>query len=252
MLHQKAKITQVKQEGSRVKTFYFELDIEAQPGQFVMAWLPGVDEKPFCIAGTKPFALSVAKVGPFSAKMHELKKGDYVWIRGPFGKPFTLVGKKVVMVGGGYGVAPLRFLAKEAKKKKIKTKFIMGARTHSDLMDAPKVCIAAICTDDGSMGKKGRVTELLDAALKEKPDCVYACGPEKMLFRVMEMCEKAHVECQLSLERYMKCGFGLCGQCSISGLMVCKDGPVFTGKELKKIPDFGKGRLDATGKKISE
>ncbi len=250
MLHARAKITKVEQEGGRVKTFYLESEIDAEPGQFLMVWIPGLDEKPFCVAGVKPLRLSVAKVGPFSSKMHELKAGDFLWIRGPFGRGFQLKGKKAIMVGGGYGIAPLRFLEEKARKRGIKTLFIMGAKTCTELMKKPEARSLKVCTDDGSDGMRGFVTEYLEVALKEKPDCVYACGPEKMLVKVRELCERAKVECQLSLERYMKCGIGLCGQCSCGGLMVCKDGPVFTGKELKGIGDFGKTRLDATGKRI--
>ncbi|MFH0817901.1 MAG: dihydroorotate dehydrogenase electron transfer subunit [Candidatus Micrarchaeota archaeon] len=250
MLHQKAKIIKVEQEGGRVKTFCLDLELMAEPGQFVMVWIPMLDEKPFCVAGVNPLKLSVAKVGPFSSKMHELKVGEFVWVRGPFGKGFRLKGKKVIMVGGGYGVAPLRFLEEKANENGIKVLFIMGAKTCTELMKKPEARTLNVCTDDGSEGMKGFVTEYLEVALKEKVDCVYACGPEKMLVKVLEICEKANVECQLSLERYMKCGIGLCGQCSCGGLIVCKDGPVFTGKELKGISDFGKRRLDATGKMI--
>ena len=250
MLHQKAAITKIEQENIKVKTFYLDIELDAEPGQFVMVWIPGVDEKPFCVAGVEPLKLSIAKVGPFSEKMHKLKKGDFLWIRGPFGKGFELKGKKVAMVGGGYGVAPLRFLEEKARERGIKVLFIMGAKTCTELMKKPKAKILNVCTDDGSEGLKGFVTEYLDVALKEKVDCVYACGPEKMLVKVLEICEKAKVDCQLSLERYMKCGFGVCGQCSCGGLMVCKDGPVFNGKELKGNSDFGKQRLDTSGKGI--
>ena len=250
MLPKKTVITKVEREGIRVKTFYLDSDLEAKPGQFAMVWLPGLDEKPFCIAGVKPLKLSVANVGPFSSKMHGLKKGDSVWVRGPFGNGFSLKGKKVIMVGGGYGIAPLRFLEEKARGKGIKVIFIMGAKTCGELMKKPEAKAVNVCTDDGSEGVRGFVTEYLEVALKEKPDCVYACGPERMLVKVMEICGNAKVECQLSLERHMKCGFGLCGQCSLGGVMVCKDGPVFTGKQLKGVSDFGKRRLDATGKRV--
>jgi dihydroorotate dehydrogenase electron transfer subunit len=250
MLHSRAKITKVEQEGNRVKTFSLESELEAEPGQFVMAWLPGVEEKPICIAGVSPLKLSVAKVGPFSTKVHELKAGDFIWVRGPLGKGFELKGKKVIMVGGGYGVAPLRFLEERARENGVKVLFIMGAKTCTELMEKPKTRTLNVCTDDGSEGVRGFVTDYLETAIKEKPDCVYACGPERMLVKVNEICERAGVECQLSLERYMKCGIGLCGQCSCGGLMVCKDGPVFTGKELKGISDFGKRKLEATGKRV--
>ncbi|MFH1470312.1 MAG: dihydroorotate dehydrogenase electron transfer subunit [Candidatus Micrarchaeota archaeon] len=245
-----ARITKTELEGTRVKTFCLDLGMDAEPGQFVMVWLPGIEEKPICVAGVNPLKLSIAKVGPFSSKMYELEIGGLVWVRGPFGRGFKLKGKKVVMVGGGYGVAPLRFLEENARKKGIKTLFIMGAKNCKELLNKPEARTLNVCTDDGSEGVKGFVTEYLEVALKEGYDCVYACGPEKMLVKVMEICERAKIECQLSLERYMKCGFGLCGQCSCGGLMVCKDGPVFTGKELKRNEEFGKTRLDASGKRV--
>ncbi len=248
MLHKKMVIKKIDKEGNRVKTFYLDSGIEAEPGQFVMVWIPELDEKPFCISGDNPLKISVANVGIFSNKMHELNEGDPVWIRGPFGKGFKLHGKKAVIVGGGYGVAPLKYLAEKALKKGIKVKFVMGAKTCNELMNKPSVDAITTCTDDGSEGKKGLVTKhLVELLEKNKPDCVYACGPERMLVEIMKICSKHKVECQLSLERYMKCGFGICGQCSLGGFMVCRDGPVFTGKELEKIDDFGKRKLDATG-----
>jgi len=83
-------------------------------------------------------------------------------------------------------------------------------------------------TDDGTAGKKGYTTEELKRVLStEKINCVYACGPEVMLKKIVHICEEKNVKYQLSLEALMKCGFGVCGSCSVGGKLVCKDGPVF-------------------------
>jgi len=81
---------------------------------------------------------------------------------------------------------------------------------------------------------------------------VYACGPEIMIYKVFQICENYNIELKASLERIMRCGCGLCGLCSIDplGLLVCKDGPVFSSKDLRRMEDFGKYRRDFTGKKI--
>ncbi len=81
---------------------------------------------------------------------------------------------------------------------------------------------------------------------------VYACGPEIMLKRVFEICEGHNVQCQLSLERMMRCGFGVCGLCALepSGLLVCRDGPVFTNSDLRNCTDFGKKHRDFSGREI--
>jgi hypothetical protein len=123
-IHQVATITKSEKENDIVTTLTFDLDLEnAGPGQFVMLWLPGSDEKPYGIAGISPLRISVGARGEFSSTLCSMKKGDRVWLRGPYGKGFALKGKKALLVGGGYGFGPLRFLAEEAKKKKgIKTK----------------------------------------------------------------------------------------------------------------------------------
>ncbi|MFH1447380.1 MAG: dihydroorotate dehydrogenase electron transfer subunit [Candidatus Micrarchaeota archaeon] len=249
MIPRKTRITNVDVENKKVKTFRLDLAIDAKPGQFVMVWIPGVDEKPFCVAGVDPLRLTVANVGPFSKRIHTLHTGDSLWVRGPFGNGFSIKGKKAMLVGGGYGVAPMRFLAERTMGEHIETRFIAGAKTKGELLTRPIAGDVIVCTDDGSEGERGFVTDYLKKEIHNFfPDCVYACGPEIMLLKILEMCDESGIETQLSLERYMKCGFGICGQCSIGGLMVCKDGPVFTGKQLKGIADFGKRKLDQAGR----
>ncbi|MFH0835365.1 MAG: dihydroorotate dehydrogenase electron transfer subunit [Candidatus Micrarchaeota archaeon] len=222
----------------------------SQPGQFAMLWLPGKGEKPYSFLSENEFG--IAPVGEFSRALASLKKGDSVGVRGPYGKGFVLKGKRALLVGGGCGVVPLAFLAKEAKEKGVAVTAISGAKTasllslHSRLSPCGSV---SSCTDDGTKGRKGFVTNaLLDALVLKHYDCVYACGPEKMLRAVAEICEKKNVPCQISAERSMKCGLGVCGQCDVDGLLVCRDGPVFEGRELLKRPSFGRARLAPSGK----
>ncbi|MDD5148792.1 MAG: dihydroorotate dehydrogenase electron transfer subunit, partial [Candidatus ainarchaeum sp.] len=110
-----------------------------------------------------------------------------------------------------------------------------------------------ITTDDGSEGEKGFTTGVLERLLQKEKFCsVFACGPEIMLSRVFEICEKNKINCQLNLERFMRCGgMGICGQCAINEWLVCRDGPVFRNEQLRKMLEFGKfARLKST-KKVS-
>lgn len=250
------RIKEVISETHDVKTFALDKEISAKPGQFVMAWIPGVDEKPFTVTGNGTLSITVKKRGNATAKMHEMKEGDILGVRGPYGKGFEITGKKIVLVGGGYGSAALLLLAKDAVSKGIETTAIIGADTEKNLLFADKIeklgANAIVTTDDGSRGMKGFTTQALEKLLeKEKFDCIYTCGPEIMMYYILQMGEKNNIPVQASLERWMKCGFGVCGQCVLDpvGLRVCADGPVFASADLKKISDFGFFARDKTGAK---
>jgi dihydroorotate dehydrogenase electron transfer subunit len=108
-----------------------------------------------------------------------------------------------------------------------------------------------VSTDDGSFGIKGFTTDvLMDLLKKEKFDCVYTCGPEVMMKKVFDICDDKGIKCQASLERYMKCGFGLCGTCCIDDKLICKDGPVFDSNQLRKLSEFGVFNRDKSGSKV--
>jgi len=251
---QSVRVLEVVTENSRIKTIYLDLAMKASPGEFVMAWLPGVNEKPFSLSycdGSK-IGISVAAVGPFSTALQQVKPGSVLGIRGPFGKGFKPEGEKVAIVGGGCGTAPLGFLAESLAKGGRKVFFINGAKTKTELFFVQRARSAGaeviVCTDDGSEGRKGFTTDALaDLLAKEKIDCVYTCGPEVMMKKVVDICKTRGVNCQASLERFMKCGFGLCGQCAIDGNLVCKDGPVFPIAKISKMKEFGTLRRDACG-----
>ncbi len=131
-LPQAFTIRQAVVEREGVKTFILDGDLMARPGQFVMVWLPGVGEKPFSLMDDRPLSLTVAKVGHFSGALHGLGVGDRVWIRGPLGQGFTLRGERILLIGGGYGVAPLFFLAKLALAEGHSPSVLIAARTRDE------------------------------------------------------------------------------------------------------------------------
>lgn len=232
-LPQPTTITRVITENYKVKTFITQAEIKARPGQFILVWLPGLAERPFAIVDDSPLTLTVSKVGNFTRALHKLKQGDKIWFRGPFGKGvFKKKGESHLLVGGGYGMAPLYFLAKRLLSKQ-KTTVIIGAKTKRKLLFEKRFkdlgLKVLVTTEDGSEGILGKTTDVLIELLKKrKIDQVYACGPEKMLEKVSRLCEEAKVGYQISMEAVIKCGLGICGSCARGGRLICKDGPVFS------------------------
>ncbi len=237
-LPQVARIDSWVDESPKVRTLVFDLYVEAEPGQFVMAWLPGVDEKPFSLVRAAPVTLTIARVGPFTEAVHRLDVGDQLWIRGPLGQPFCLPPnpgnqdqRPLLLVGGGYGVAPLYFLAERALEAGWEMKAIIGARTAADVVfrrrfEALGVSVL-VTTDDGSLGEKGVATEAAARLLEQGPiRALYACGPEPMLDAAEELAQAHGLPAAFSYERRMRCGIGVCGSCTRDGWLVCRDGPV--------------------------
>jgi dihydroorotate dehydrogenase electron transfer subunit len=219
-----------------------------------MVWLPRVDEKPFALSYLNGEAgITVQRKGKFSEGIFRLRKGDYIGVRGPYGNGFDVECRKPCIIAGGIGIAPLASLAEKLAKKK--PAIIMGAGSKGKFIfrkRMERVGKVEYATDDGSCGKKCFASDLLEGAIEnEGVDAVYGCGPEMMLKKVFEICKKRKVECQLSLERYMHCGFGVCGSCTIDGYRVCVDGPVFSSKQLSKMTEFGKSARLKYGKKVS-
>ena len=252
------KITKITQDTPVLKTYTFAHNLRAKPGQFVMVWMPGVDEVPMSIGwqSDKEFRIGIADAGDCTHKIHsDIEVGDRLGIRGPYGKGFDWKGKKkIVLVGGGYGTPPMLSLAQETTKEGIETIMILGGRSADYLLyeeDFKSLGVTLkITTDDGSKGHKGYTTDILQEELeKGGVDCVYTCGPEVMMVKVAQLAQDYNTESQVSLERYMKCGFGICGQCCIddTGLRVCKDGPVFDGITALKHQEFGKYTRDSAG-----
>ncbi|MBI2471062.1 MAG: dihydroorotate dehydrogenase electron transfer subunit [Planctomycetes bacterium] len=252
------KICDILEESPGVKTFFFKLNLNFEPGQFVMVWIPLLDEKPFALSYVQDglIGISVLKRGVFTNVFHRKKIGDMVGIRGPYGRGFSLKPDfNSCIVGGGIGMACLASLVDRlnltAEKHQGNATVIQGARTAAEILYQKRFGNMKLCTDDGTVGFKGTAVDLLrDSLIKQRFQKVYACGPERMLFKVAGLCKEHGIECELSLERYMKCGFGVCGQCDCSGQRVCVDGPVFNGEELSRMEDFGKIIITKTGKRI--
>ncbi len=251
MLPIKTKVLKAEKENEKVIRLTLGLQLSgAQPGQFVMVWVPGVDEKPISISESKPtLEICVANAGPASEKIASLKAGDEIFIRGPLGHGFEQKGRKWLMVGGGYGFGPLRFLARVGKDNGKSVEAILGARTKSLLMKKA-VCETCFVTNDGSEGKTGTSVDELERRLADKnakTDMVFSCGPERMMAAVAQACKKHGVPSQLLVERYMKCGFGICGHCAMGKWLACVDGPAIYGEEALSNPEFGKEHQDRCG-----
>jgi len=246
-----ARIAKVQKENYRMTTYELDYKLEAEPGQFLMLWLPGKGEKPMGIADTEPLTLSVAHVGDFTEEMRNLKEGDLLSFRGPMGNGFKTK-KSMLLVAGGSGVVPMHLLA---KKSGARIFTVLGARNKDELAYEKRFKKLSeellVATDDGSKGFKGNAVEAAKKLLeKHAVDLVCSCGPERMMKALAELCKKKNVPCQLSLERYMKCGTGICGSCMLGDKRVCKDGPVFTGEEALSSKEFGNMKRDASGRPV--
>jgi dihydroorotate dehydrogenase electron transfer subunit len=250
------EILETKNENQDTKTIFFEHSEKIIPGQFFMIWIPGVDEIPMSVSyiNKNIKGITFKKVGDATNALFKLKTGGKIGIRGPYGNGFKINGKKILFIGGGTGISTLVPAVEEATKKKISTTVILGAKNKNNLFFEERLkktnAKIYVSTDDGSKGYKGFASDLTKNILtKEKHNAVLTCGPEIMMKKLSEICK--NIPFQASLERYMKCGFGICGQCCIGkGLRVCKEGPVFDGATLKNIEDFGVYKRDATGRKI--
>ena len=257
------RILNVNTETSTVKTFTFK-DKEcakAEPGQFLMLWIPKVDEIPLSILDARKngeVAVAVKKVGEATEALHSKKVGEVIGIRGPFGNSFTIKNGRILMVGGGTGIAPLLFLTKKLASKTAKLVFVMGAKTKEELMfidELEELCSkgnVVATTEDGSYGVKGLATTPLETLLtKERFDMLYTCGPEQMMRKVFDLAEKHRIALEASLERLMRCAIGLCGSCVVGKYRVCRDGPVFTASQLREVKsEFGVSKRNFSGKRI--
>jgi len=255
------KILKVIQETSVVRTFYFKHTLNSRPGQFLMVWLPGVDEVPISISADTgdEFALTICARGDTTKIIAGFKEGDILGIRGPYGTMFHFEkNEKIALVAGGYGAAPLYYTAVEALKLGCEVDFIMSARSKENLcfldrLQKLKGITLHIGTDDGSIGYKGFGTDLLKNLVKEKEiHRIMTCGPEMMMKTVADIGDSKNINTQVSVERYMKCGFGVCGQCVLDplGIRSCVSGPVMNSKVLKMLDEFGQYQRDELGNKI--
>lgn len=233
----------------------------SKPGQFVeVRCADGVEpllRRPFGVHRITGSGIEMLYevVGKGTKILTEKKPGDTIEILGPLGNGFEIDQKSdAILIAGGIGVAPLLALAVKIANKKNVT-VIIGARSKTHVNcenDFKKAgCKVMVCTDDGSKGKKGLVTDILSGILRStKYDVrrtVYACGPNPMLKAIWAIAEEYDIPCQFSFESHMACGIGVCLGCPIKVkprtkhdarstmheyAMVCKDGPVFNGEDI--------------------
>ena len=218
------------------------------PGQFVEV---RVDDSPttflrrpisinFVDYATNELWLLVATIGDGTRRLAKLHPNDTLNCVLPLGNGFTMPSptEECLLIGGGVGVAPLLYLAKEIKEKGGMPTMLLGARKKNDLVELDyfkKYGNVLITTEDGSEGEKGFVTNH-SILTKKQFDKIYTCGPKPMMMAVARYANKAHIECEVSLENNMACGLGACLCCvekTIEGnLCVCKEGPVFNINQL--------------------
>ncbi len=245
MIH--ADIIRKEKISPTVFTLYFHWNATVLPGQFVMVWAPGTGEIPMSLSHLgKEKAFTIKNYGQTSDKLINLEPGERIFFRGPYGRPFSASKGKTLLIGGGSGMASLHPLIK------IGSSGLIAARTKDELlfMDEFEAGKVIATTDDGSFGIKGNVLAGLKQLDLESFDMIYACGPEIMLYSVYNHLKDMKVDAELSLERMMKCGIGVCDSCSINGFQLCMDGPTFTMDQLRYMNEFGSEKLTFSGKRV--
>jgi dihydroorotate dehydrogenase electron transfer subunit len=184
--------------------------------------------------------LLVATVGEGTRRLAELKAGDLLNCLLPLGNGFTPAkqGEKVLLIGGGVGVAPLLYMGAEMQRQGVEPTFLLGARTANDLLLTNiynRYGRVFVTTEDGSEGEKGFVTNH-SILQQEQFDCISTCGPTPMMKAVARLAKEKGIVCEASLENLMACGLGACLCCvektTEGNLCVCKDGPVFDVRRL--------------------
>jgi dihydroorotate dehydrogenase electron transfer subunit len=243
-----------------------------RPGQFVALAVGGPDtsmllRRAFSIhdvrpdhGGTVEFVFSAA--GPGTRWLAGLRARDVLDVTGPLGRPFPVPRDPVscLLVGGGYGSAPLFSLAARLRERRCSVDFLLGAasgdRVFGALTARRTARSATITTEDGSLGARGLVTDMLGQVIHEaRTDVIYACGPMPMLRQVTALAGRYDIPVQVAVEEAMACGFGVCMTCVLpvvgsDGItrMVrsCVDGPVFRGEQVR-WDDVGTIPFDAFG-----
>jgi len=260
-------IANVRDECADVKSFTFSdrLCASAEPGQFVMIWIPGVDEVPMSLSRLNPAAtlaaVTVKRVGEATTALHRLKVCDVIGVRGPFGRGYDISRfQKVMIVGGGTGVASLAPLVELLVKRKKEITLMLGAKSRDELLFLDRLTSLSrvksrvvVTTEDASYGLQGLVTTQVENSLPKRKefDMIYACGPERMMHKMFLLSKRFSVHLQVSLERFMRCAIGICGTCLIGRYRVCRDGPVFSSEQLLEVEDeFGRFRLGFDGQRL--
>ena len=218
-------------------------DFKISPGQFIMLWIPKLEEVPMSpsLVDKGRMRITYKVVGETTRFMSKLKYGSKVYFRGPLGNGFDLGGSgRYLLIGGGVGVAPLVYAAHLLSRSDKDFTYVEGVPSSNFKMFIDEVHglggEAILYTEDGSEGFKGFPTDYLEHEYRGF-DFVLACGPEAFNKKIYEICLDKGIKCQISMERLVKCGVGVCGSCVIenTGLLVCLDGPVFKVSSLHSL-----------------
>jgi len=251
------RLTERVQETPSTVTLRFPFAPTADPGQFVMIWLPGDDELPMSLSYTEGVSkgVTVKAMGETSRHMLSLDAGAQVGIRGPYGQGFDLSPREILLVAGGSGAAVLAPAAERAARRGARLTVALGATTAPELLFAGRFramgADVVVATDDGSEGERGFVTGPTARLLAERRfDAVWTCGPEVMMVKVVEAARSRGVRAFCSVERQMKCALGMCDACAMGPYHVCTDGPVFDAGRLVERTEFGRFHRDASGRRI--
>lgn len=238
------KIKEIKQINSNVYSVeIFAPSVgEISPGQYISILCKDLTlRRPFSVADFEDHTITVLikKRGKGSDYVTGLKNGDKVEFSAPLGKGFNIENKKTLLIGAGIGVAPLFYLNKKLNSVYAETFFAAGFISASDIINSftPNF----ISTDDGSNGHKGSICDYLEQIIMEfKPKKIVSCAPHPVLKCVADSAKKFNIESEVCMEKVMACGIGVCRGCVIKvktgeGIInktICKDGPVFSGKEV--------------------
>jgi len=258
----RVRLTNVVSECRDVTSLHFEdpWAAKGRPGQYLMVWIPGLDEVPMSLSTIGEggaSSITVRTVGEATEALSRLKPGDSVGVRGPLGNGYTIECERPLLVGGGSGVASLAPLARDMLSKGVEPTFVLGARSTDQLIFmerlgkllGPRLLVS---TDDGSRGYSGYASDYAAKLMdRERFDHVYTCGPELMMARVFQDAEGRGLPVQAGMERYIKCAVGLCGACGVGPYRVCVDGPVFDSRMLRDIRgELGVSKMDLSGRAV--
>ncbi len=239
MIQAKCQLIEKKQLKKNIHLFIFENAViasKAKPGQFVHVNIgPGsIIRKPFSIFHTDKdtFSILFQVVGDGTRRLSTYIAGQYLDVIGVLGHGFSPDAKSPILVGGGMGTASLNLLNRQFQDQGTKAKVLLGFKNADAAIEWPGALVA---TEDGAIGSKGLVTDLLSKEIKGA-DIIYACGPEPMLKAVHDIAGKNKVLAYVSMEKFMACGVGACLSCicetKYGYARACKDGPVFNSKDI--------------------